>query len=188
MNWKGEEMNSTEVGKILRTMEALFQNFKVDNVMDAMAAWEWALKDYDYNRVGEALQTYIRTEGSNFAPSASKLISLINIDREMTMPTEQEAWAMVRKAVQSLDWFNPQKEFDKLPEVVQKAVINPATLKEWAMTEGDIEQVIGSNFMRTYRQVVQRELTEEKLPDSVRERIEQARQNLLDNGRLGIEG
>lgn len=180
-------MNSTEVGKLLRTMEALFQNFKVDNVMDAMAAWEWALKDYDYNRVGEALQTYMRTEGSNFAPSASKLISLINIDREMTMPTEQEAWAMVRKAIQSLDWYDPQKEFNKLPEVVKKTVINPLTLKEWAMTEGDIEQVIGSNFMRTYRQVVQRELTEEKLPEAVRQRIEAARNNLLDKGQLRLE-
>lgn len=181
-------MNTTEVAKLLSVLDNLFPNFKVENKTEAIAAWEWALKDYEFGDISEAVKVYMNTEGSNFAPSASKLISLTTIHKELSAPTEQEAWAMVRKAIQSLDWFSPQKEFDKLPEVVQKAVINPATLKEWAMTEGDIEQVIGSNFMRTYRQVVQRELTEEKLPDSVRERIEQARQNLLDNGRLGIEG
>lgn len=180
-------MNTAEVAKLLSVLDNLFPNFKVENKAEAIAAWEWALKDYDYGEISEAVKVYMRTEGSNFAPSASKLISLTTIHKELSAPTEQEAWAMVRKAIQSLDWYDPQKEFDKLPEVVKKTVINPATLKEWAMTEGDIEQVIGSNFMRTYRQVVQRELTEEKLPEAVRQRIEAARNNLLDKGQLRLE-
>ena len=89
------------------------------------------------------------------------------------IPSEVEAWAMVRKALESLKWDNPQEEYDKLPEVVRRAVGNPANLKEWAMSDmGDVETVISSNFMRTYKATTKAYMENKQISPAVIERIE----------------
>jgi hypothetical protein len=56
---------------------------------------------------------------------------------------------------------------------VQKAVGTPANLRAWAHTdESSIENVVQSNFMRTYRTVVKRENECAKLPPSIKNLIE----------------
>jgi hypothetical protein len=75
---------------------------------------------------------------------------------------------LVSKAIRN-GYYGAEEEFAKLPEVVKKAVGNPANLRAWAHTdEQSIENVVQSNFLRTYRVVVKRESENAKLPDSIR--------------------
>ena len=173
-------MTKDETKKILTVISATYPTFKVADPVSTLEAWHWALEEYPYGAINNALKTYIKIDGSNFAPSASRLIALLDIVAEHTLPTENEAWTMVRQACQSLDWDNPDKEFNKLPDVVRQAVGRPENLKEWAMSDiDDFESVIGSNFMRIYRGVTVRYMDERKMPQEVRQKIENIRNKPL---------
>ena len=81
------------------------------------------------------------------------------------------AWQMVLKAMRN-SIYHSEEEFAKLPPLVQKAVVSPAQLREWAMAEdidGTWMNVTQSNFMRTYRAEMTRNREMKKLsPDILR--------------------
>lgn len=182
-------MTKDEVRKILTVISATYPTFKVADPVSTLEAWHWALEEYSYGDISKALKVFIKTDGSNFAPSASRLIALVDVETEHTLPTEIEAWGMVRTVCQGLDWDNPKVSFDKLPEIIQRAVNSPATLREWAMSDYDtFETVISSNFMRTYKGVTKQYMDEKRMPEEVRQRIGALRQQMLSkNEPLQIE-
>jgi hypothetical protein len=84
-----------------------------------------------------------------------------------------QAWALVSKALKN-GTYGAQEEFDKLPPTVQKAVGSPSQLRNWAVTdEESIENVIQSNFMRTYRVICQREKEISKMPTDIKAIMQQ---------------
>lgn len=178
-------MTIQETQKIITTIAAMFPTFKVNDKATTLEAWNWALQDYSYNEVSQALNLYIKTSSNNFAPSVSQLIGLMHKEDELSYPTEAEAWEMVRKACGRLDWYLPEKEFSRLPEIVRMAVVSPSNLKEWAMLDIDeFETVISSNFQRTYRAIIERRKEINNMPKEIRERIEKAREKMLIEGGL----
>ena len=82
-------------------------------------------------------------------------------------PNETEAWTLVSKAIRNSS-YNSIQEFSKLPPLVQKAVGQPSQLEQWAMDEDYNENVVASNFMRTYRGEVIRAKEYNKLPEKIR--------------------
>ncbi len=173
-------MTKDETKRILTVISATYPTFKVADPVSTLEAWHWALEEYSYGDISKALKVFIKTDGSNFAPSASKLISLVDVEEEHIIPTEIEAWGMVRTVCQGLDWDNPKASFDKLPEIIQRTVHSPGTLKEWAQTDNDtFETVISSNFMRTYKGVIKQYMDEKRMPEEVKQRIGKLRQQML---------
>ncbi|MCE2604148.1 hypothetical protein, partial [Pseudomonas aeruginosa] len=63
--------------------------------------------------------------------------------------TEIEAWDLVRKAIAS-GRGDFHEEWEKLPEDIRE-IVSPGQLKEWSITDVSQQQVISSNFMRSYR-------------------------------------
>ena len=83
-----------------------------------------------------------------------------------------EAWLLVSKALRN-GTYGAVKEFNKLPPLVQKAVGSPDNLRNWAQTDSEsIENVVQSNFMRTYRTVVNRAKEYRKMPKDIQALIE----------------
>ena len=81
---------------------------------------------------------------------------------------------MVSKALRN-STYGSEEEFNKLPPEVQCVVHDPGQLKQWAMSPADeVETVIASNFMRSFRakQKVNREYM--ALPTSVKQFMLQA--------------
>ena len=70
-------------------------------------------------------------------------------------------------------YYGAVEEFNKLPPLVQKAVGSPDNLRNWALTDiNSIENVVQSNFMRTYRTVVNRAKEYQKMPKDIQALIE----------------
>lgn len=85
-----------------------------------------------------------------------------------------EAWMLVSKALRN-GYYGAVEEFNKLPPLVQKAVGSPDNLRNWALTDiNSIENVVQSNFMRTYRTVVNRAKEYQKMPKDIKALIESA--------------
>lgn len=160
-------MNREESKQVLMVTQSAFPNWKIPDKTVAVNLWQTMFADYDYQLVMTALQTYITSDRSGFAPSIGQLLDII---RKLTTEEDMngnEAWALVNNALRN-STYNSQAEFDKLPPAVQKAVGSPNMLYQWATDENYNESVTSSNFLRAYKVVCDRERERAMLPNSAK--------------------
>lgn len=174
-------MTRDETKKIIRIIADSYPNYRPSDISETIDVWHMMLEEFSYQQVAVALKAYILTDTSGFAPSIGQLVGKMQMVSQPNELNEMEAWALVSQALKN-GYYGAEEEFAKLPELVQKAVGTPANLRAWAHTdESSIENVVQSNFMRTYRTVVKRESECAKLPPSIKNLIEgRANENLLD--------
>lgn len=164
-------MTREDTQKILMAIQSVFPNFHVENKTFTVDTWHMVLQDFRYEDIEMALVAYVRTETKGFAPSPGQLIEKVHLIKEPAEMNEQEAWAIVQKAVDNSAWHYVD-EFNKLPETIKKTVGQPSQLHEWAIEENPNHEVRASNFMRNYRTEVNRIKEVRKLPESIRKIIE----------------
>lgn len=165
-------MTREETIKLLMVIQSAYPNFKPPDKTVAVDTWYTILKDMDYNVVQMGLRAYITSDTSGFAPSIGQLINTIYTIQDPQELNEMEAWALVSKALRN-GYYGAVEEFFKLPPLVQKAVGTPDNLRNWSQTNTEsVENVIQSNFMRSYRTVVKREEEIKKMPVDIQALIE----------------
>lgn len=174
-------MTRDETKKIIRIIADSYPNYRPSDISETIDVWHMMLEEFSYQQVAVALKAYILTDTSGFAPSIGQLVGKMQMVSQPNELNEMEAWALVSQALKN-GYYGAEEEFAKLPEIVQKAVGTPANLRAWSHTdESSIENVVQSNFMRTYRTVVKRENECAKLPPSIKNLIEgRTNENLLD--------
>ena len=165
-------MTKNEVVKLLMTIQTFYPNYQVENKEFTINAWYSIIGDCDYKPMEKALRAYITTDTSGFAPSIGQLINKLHEVQSPQELNEMEAWSLVSKALRN-GYYGAVEEFNKLPPLVQKAVGSPDNLRNWAQTDSEsIENVVQSNFMRTYRTVVNRAKEYKKMPNDIQALIE----------------
>ena len=162
-------MNRDDTKQILMRIQCTYPNWKPTGDLSFMVdVWTESLEEYSYQQVLTALKVYTAIDTSGFAPSIGQLIDKVNSLTTKDELNEMEAWSLVSNALRN-GYYGAEVEFAKLPAAVQKAVGSASNLRNWAQTDIEsVENVIQSNFMRTYRTVVKREKEYQKLPESVR--------------------
>ena len=170
-------MKTSEAGKVLYTLKAAFPNSykNMENGLSKSIVELWAASfdDIPFQQVYDAVLGWISTEDRGFPPSVGQIknmLSKLNGPKELT---EGEAWGTVRKALKN-SLYSSVDEFNALPEVVRYAVGSPEMLKSWAQVPLDeLETVIQSNFMRTFRAKSANIKEIKLLPQAVREKMDQ---------------
>lgn len=115
---------------------------------DVVTVWHQALCDYPLEVVKLAVNHIIST--SKFPPVIADVVERINKITKKPELTEVEAWGYVKNALRN-SLYNSLEEWEKLPEAVRSAV-TPELLKDWAMLGfEEVDTVIQSNFMRSYK-------------------------------------
>lgn len=167
-------MTRDETVKIIRIMCDCYPNYKPSNLSETVDVWNMMLEEYNYNQISTALKTYVHSDTSGFAPSIGQLINKLHEVQAPQELNEMEAWLLVGRALRN-GTYGAVEEFNKLPPLVQKAVGSPDNLRNWAQTDSEsIENVVQSNFMRTYRIVVNRAKEYQKMPKDIQALIENA--------------
>lgn len=166
-------MTREDTIKILAVLRGAYPAFYRDitkqEAESTIALWMSMFDEEPYELVAAAVKAFIVGDSKGFPPSIGQVKERI---RQITQPeelTEQEAWALVSKALRN-STYGSEEEFAKLPPEIQAVVHDPGQLKQWAMSPAeDVETVLASNFMRSYRakQKVNREFT--ALPTSVKQ-------------------
>lgn len=161
-------MTRDETVKIIRVITDVYPNYRPDNLSETINVWAKLLSDYSSDEISVALKAYILTDNSGFAPSIGALIEKCRTIQKPNELNEMEAWALVSKALRN-SAYRAEEEYNKLPVVVQKAVGSPSQLRNWSELEGDnVESVLQSNFLRTFRTVQQRDRELEKMPSDIK--------------------
>ena len=171
-------MTEKEVRQLLAMTQAVYPNYNPPSREAAVNAWLMCLSEYDNNVVMAAFKAYMTTNTSGFAPAPGQLIEILQTLTQPSELNELEAWSIVRKALRNCG-YNAEQEFAKLPTVVQKAVGTPQQLKIWACDSEFNENVVSSNFIKTYRTEVKRTTELNKMPENVRKLIEMVNTNSI---------
>ena len=148
-------MTREDTIKILSVLRGAYPAFYRDitkqEAESTIALWESMFEEEPYELVGAAVKAFISGDGKGFPPAIGQIKERI---RQITQPeemTEQEAWAIVSKAVQR-STYGSVEEFAKLPPEIQAVVHDPGQLRQWAIGPAeDLETVVASNFMRSFR-------------------------------------
>lgn len=171
-------MERDDVKKLIGIMVTSYPNYKPQDMKMTVDIWHEMLQDYLASDVFIALKSYIASDTSGFAPSIGQLINMICKMTKPQLMNEHEAWSLVRKALEN-GIYNSQKEFDNLPEAVQRAVGDANQLYVWATDMDYDESVISSNFMRAYRTVCARQEEYNRMPKEAQLRLESLRAQAL---------
>lgn len=160
-------MTREQTVNLIHSIVSLYPNWKPDNLSETVNAWCWALADYPAEQVKAALQIFIKTSNTGFAPNPSQIIHCIHEPIVQGYLTEGEAWALVKKAI-SDSGYHAEERFAELPPLVQRAVGSAYMLHQWSQTDTDeVNTVIMSNFQRTYKTLIDRQAFNEKVPTAL---------------------
>lgn len=176
-------MNKKETVMVLTYLGAEYDGFfskMKDADRDAkIALWYDQFRDYEGDAVMAGARAYISTNTTGYPPKVGQLKELIYKLQNQDEMTELEAWGLVKSALRNSGYF-AQDEWEKLPPVIQK-LVDPHTLHEWAMMDSDeVNTVVASNFMRSYRMRAATIKDMQKLPGSMKEMIS----TLVDKAKL----
>lgn len=129
--------------------------------------WAEMFAEDDVKIVAAAVKALIATDDKGFPPHIGAVKGRI---RQISNPdemTEQEAWALISKALRD-GYYNAEAEFAKLPPLVQDVVHDPRQLREWSMMdESTVQSVVASNVQRSFRAKAQSRRDFEALPKDV---------------------
>lgn len=170
-------MLKDEFKLICKGMKALYADPKFISNQDAFDMWYTLLQDLDYEIVSMATQAYMQTE--KFPPTPA---DIRRYAQQITAPktegmSEMNAWDKVRKAL-SNGLYGAEEEFERLPKLCQEVIGSPARLREMAQVDtSEVETVVASNFMRNYRARLESHRHDMTLNESLRNSIEQVRED-----------
>ena len=173
-------MTPEEVKKLLYMINSIYPNFKVENPEQTINIWMEFLGDQNPNAIAASLKAYVRTDTSGFAPSIGKLIQGAYDIKNRDELSAGEAWSMVYRALCNSS-YSAAEEFNKLPEVVQRAVGSPDQLRAWALDDHFNESVASSNFRRAYENAKEQKRKEALIPKDVVALID----NLMNPAMIG---
>ena len=166
-------MTREDTIKILSVLRGAYPAFYRDitkqEAESTIALWESMFDEEPYELVAAAVKAFISGDGKGFPPAIGQIKERIRLITQPEEMTEQEAWSLVSKALRN-STYGSEEEFAKLPPEIQSVVHDPGQLKQWAMSPADeVETVIASNFMRSFRskQKVSKEYM--ALPTSVKQ-------------------
>lgn len=115
---------------------------------ESMEIWYQVLSDLDYKDASSGVSAYIKTE--HYPPMPADIRKFSKVTKERPTLGEGEAWELVRIALRN-STYNAEKEYEKLPNDVKRAIGGPATLRSMAMSTSWNEDTERALFVKAYR-------------------------------------
>lgn len=168
-------VNHKETLQILASLRGAYPNFyrniSKQEAQATVSLWEKMFGDYDYQIVDTAVTVLILNDKKGFPPGIGQVMEKICFITKPKEMTENEAWAIVYKAICN-SAYDSVKEFQKLPPEIQSVVHDPEQLRAWAIDPQFNFGVESSNFKRSFR-VRAAQLREfNALPSGIKQRVQ----------------
>lgn len=182
-------MNRIETIEIMAVLKAAYPRYYAGmgrkDAEGIIALWECMFADEPAQLVAAAVKSLIATDAKGFPPhigAVKAAIARLRRPQELELG-ELEAWALVRRAIRGAygeAWSrrlgedgpgktSAEENFGRLPPALQSLVGSPRQLAEWnRLDDEEIDTVLQSNFMRSFRAAAARALEDDALPHDVK--------------------
>lgn len=175
-------MKRQEVQQVMGILDSYFPSWlsklslvSKNNLIDV---WCKLLEDQNPQLVINAVYAILKSSTHQFPPTVGIILTRVKDMTQQVELSEQEAWAAVKKALGNCI-HNSVLEYQKLPKEIQ-LVVTPDMLYDWAIlpTE-ELDTVVSSNFMRSYRSRIEAYRENQILDDGMKTLIGNVGDNLL---------
>lgn len=168
-------MTRQETMAIMAILREAYPMYYKDKSKEELTAsvnlWASLFEEDDPRLVQAAIKAHIVSDTKGFPPVIGQIKSQI---QKLSTPEEMgetEAWAIVSRAIGN-GFYGSVEEFEKMPPVIQKSVGSARQLQEWAqMDASDVQTVVASNFMRSYRVKIKHEQEYNALPADIKQML-----------------
>ena len=169
-------MTKTDTAKVMAILATAYPAFyskqSKEEKVAAVNLWADLFADDDPDVVLAAVKSHIATDTKGFPPVIGQIKEQVTKLTQPPMMTEQEAWSLVIKAINN-SGYHAGEEYEKLPPLLQRLVGSPRQLYDWGMMPADeVQSVVASNFMRSYRVRAKDWQEYQALPGAIRERLD----------------
>lgn len=184
-------MNRAETIAVMAVLKvaypAYYHGKSEADLQAAIGLWQEMFSDDDARVVTAAVKTFIATDEKGFPPHIGAIKNQISKLLAKDTMSEQQAWNLVMRAVAN-GYYNAREEFNRLPVSVQRILGSPETIREWGrMEESELNTVVASNFMRSYRALNELEKYENAVPQEVKDMISASGVKTLNGAEAGLE-
>lgn len=196
-------MNREETLCIMGVLKAAYPAYYRDmsrkDAETVVGLWAEMFADDPVQMVAAAVKALIATDAKGYPPHIGAVKDKLRKLEQPREMTELEAWALVRQAIRGASmepWSrrlsaasgvdsrtSAERNFAKLPPLLQKLVGSPAQLAEWGKVEEDkLGTVVQSSFMRSYRARAAQERELAALPGDVKAMLGRMRALAMPEG------
>lgn len=184
-------MNRSETMAIMGVLKVAYPSYyrgmDKQELMQAVSLWQEMFSDDDAKIVTAAVKMFIAADEKGFPPHIGAIKNQISKLLAKDTMSEQQAWNLALRAVAN-GYYNAREEFDRLPAIVQRILGSPETIREWGrMEESELNTVVASNFMRSYRALAEREKYENAVPQKVKDMVSASGVKTLNGAEAGLE-
>lgn len=159
---------------------AFYRGMVKEELEDIVNLWQ-SMFDEPSEVVAAAVKTLIATDVKGYPPHIGAVKEQIRLLMTPDMMTEQEAWTLVADTVVRYGGYGAQEGFDRLPPLLRTLVGSPSQLTKWGqMDESSFNSVVASNFQRSYRAAVEKQIRYEKAPAEAKRLMNGADKPLLE--------
>lgn len=166
-------MTRKDTLQVLSILRAAYPNFyrgmAKDDLEGIVNLWASMFADDPPELVAAAVKAFIATDSKGFPPVIGIIKEKLRQISAPPMMTEQEAWNLVLNAI-SNSGYHAKEEYDKLPPILRSIVGSPQQLRNWGMMNADeVQTVVASNVMRSYRARAKYQQDYDALPGDVKQ-------------------
>lgn len=163
-------MNRTETIQVITLLAGNYDSIaKKDNTQKQLmiSTWQECLGDLDYRLVLEAVKKTMIT--SPYPPTIADIrknaISLVTPEAVTAIEAWNEAYKMICRGL-----YMTEEEFEKANPVIKKFFRNVGQVKEIAQMDiSTVNSVIKGQFLKQYEVIVNREIEEKLMPQSMQD-------------------
>ena len=168
-------MTKQETMAIMAILREAYPLYYRDKTKDELTAsvnlWASMFAEDDPRLVQSAIKAWIATDTKGFPPVIGQIKDQMRRLSEPEQMCENEAWDIVSRAIGDSN-YGSVEQFEQLPPVIQKSVGSARQLQEWAqMDASDVQTVVASNFMRSYRVKIKHEQEYNALPADIKQML-----------------
>lgn len=171
-------MTDSDAGKLIYTIRAVypghFQKYSQADLKNMVAAWTLVLGDFTYEQASVGLRIYMASDTKGFPPTPGQVIDCLSkhLGDQTLELTNTECVSMIRRALRNSS-YHAEDEYNKLPEICQRAVGTPRNLQEWAVLNSDeVETVVMSQIIRSLEAMRRRMKDDARLPGQIKKMID----------------
>lgn len=161
-------MNKKEFSVIAVGLKAAYPRFSFLSTDDEMEFWYLMLKDIDYRIAENAAMEHIST--STFPPSIAELRKLCAERCTRAIPSFDEAWGTVQKAISSCGRDQPDKAYAMMDEMTVSIVKNLGWNRICLSENPETNR---ANFRIAYEEKAKQRQTARQMPGFVEQRKQQ---------------
>lgn len=165
-------MNKTETAGIMAILQVAYPMYYRDKSKEeltvAVNLWHEMFLEDDVELVKAAIKGFIASDTRGFPPVIGQIRQQLQRLIAPVQLCEVAAWDLVSNAIRN-GMYGAEEEFAKLPHAIQQSIGSADRLREWSQVDvDDVQTVIASHFMRSYRARLQQEKELAMLPADLR--------------------